>query len=254
MSASNVYATNPIEEVNSTKLNNNEGKEDLGVKPMLQKNSQEDVRTLLNPVLVENKEDNNEFAKFDEEDKLSEGNNNNENVDLLQKERPVKMNSSSSLNTLENANQEQIVAIEKEVDSNKNESSGDDANSPSPNDDSSPTEDDQPSSINNVDFQKNPIKTVRRSLTDANITTLKQNINFISSSNIRNIDGRDVIVDRKYRNINCGNEEKEKKESKSITALFGHPCFNGSMELFLNKHKSKQNASAKIETENSNFM
>ncbi|ORX48645.1 L domain-like protein [Piromyces finnis] len=254
MSVSNIYSANPIEETESqsTKLLDTDSthQDALTVKPLIQRNSQDDVRTLLNPVLIENKDDN-EFSKFDEDDKLNEE---QEQInEILQKERPVKTNSSSSLNTLDNAannaNQETEVSIEK--DTNKNDDNDENSVTDNNNNQSSVIDEED------VNYRINQLRTVRKSLTETEIPTLNRKISFNSSSNIRNIDGKDVVVDRKYRNINCIKEDNIEnvfiKEFNS-TRLRGPHNINGSMELFISKHKNNKNGNSKYEIENTSFI
>jgi len=265
MSVPNIYAANPIEDVspNSTKLhdNNNTIQDDYMVKPKAQKNNQEEeneVRTLLNPVLIEAKEDN-EFSKFDEDksvsdndleyDSLQKGGSNDNGQNVLDKPKMVKEISTNSVSTLDNSLYDDNLEQENNNKEEKNTSTQE--------------EDKSQNSMND----SGAVRSMRRSFTDADIKIGDKRINFIkkgdkginftSSSNIRNIDGKDVVVDRKYRNIineddNNDKNDNDRQEFRSINHLLGPSSINRSIELFANKQKIKQLGNTNIE--NTNFM
>jgi len=233
------------------------------------------VRTLLNPVLIEAKEDN-EFSKFDEDNYSEEDNKplNKGSDNTLEKLKPIKMNSSSSISTLDNArnnllnnNEDETIEkedkiIEKQSSSGcirKQTSSENLKKSNNCNEENTSGNEKKDFiyikslsqdniSCNNVkDVDK--IRALRRSLTDADINNENKikRINFSSSSNIRNINNNDNIKEE-------DNETVIKKEFKCINHILEPSSINRSMELFLSKHKKKQSRNAKYEIENVSYI
>jgi len=244
MSASNIYAANPVEEDVLKVYNNNPNQDSYIVRPQIQKNNQEEeneVRTLLNPVLIETKEDN-EFSKFDDEDKSSDGDSNcdpmkdvinketDQEKDILDKLKPVKMNSSSSVDTLDaqNDNDQQVISNKKD--------------------------DVLGESDDNL-----KVRVMRKSLTENDIKIPDgQKNGYSSSSNLRNTEGKEGISSRKYRSLasidddDSAIDNKDKQEFRSINHLLGPNSINRSIELFASKQKNKSFGSSKIE--NANFI
>jgi len=250
MSASNIYAANPVEEDVLKVYNNNPNQDSYTVRPQIQKNNQEEeneVRTLLNPVLIETKEDN-EFSKFDDEDKSSDGDsvkgdNNKENdqeKNILDKLKPVKMNSSSSVDTLDAQNDNAQIEQNNndQVISNKKEE------------------------VNGQNDDNIKVKAMRKSLTENDIKIPDdQKHGYSSSSNLRNPDVKEGISNRKYRSlasidddgsVNIDFNNKDKQEFRSINHIIGPNSINRSIELFASKQKNKTMGSSKIE--NVNFI
>jgi len=276
---------------------NDSNQDDYYIKPTAQRNQQmdttsiytdNDVKTLLNPTLTENRYEN-EFLHF-EDDKFSEegsmkfnmnknekiSNHHNNDNDALRKFKPVKAGSVSSISTLKsnenmgngkvNKNDDLINFYDNNHDNNNNNDNNSDDN----NDNNDNNNDNNNNNNDNDDaffeelmngnksiYDDGRIRTIRRSLTDADIILTSER----KSENMRN---QRNSVDRKYcssysiqeREMGNSNTNDMNKKYRSNNLLTTN--INRSMELFLNKQKSKKNSKVGslplYEIENTNFI